>query len=170
MTAQSYDGATKLIERTHSRTDKLNLTNIWDNVTAANNQVFGHSAANRLNSASGPYGAQSWIYDGVGNRTSQTIAAATTAFNYPVNSNKLSSLSGATTRAITYDNAGNIATDSRSGGPWAYTYNKANRLKTVSASATVRGTYTYNGFDQLIARVITNSGVANGSTYFVHDL
>ena len=53
--------------------------------------------------------------------------------------------------------AGNIATDSRSGGPWAYTpdrfrplrgrvrgklYNKANRLKTVSASATVRGTYT----------------------------
>ena len=33
-----YDGASTLIERTHTRTDKLNLTNIWDNVTAANNQ------------------------------------------------------------------------------------------------------------------------------------
>ena len=28
----------------------------------------------------------------------------------------------------------------------------------------------YNGFDQLISRVITNSGTANGTTYFVHDL
>jgi RHS repeat-associated protein len=58
-------------------------------------------------------------------------------------------------------------------------------LKTVAASATVRGTpdrfrslrnrvrgrlYTYNGFEQLISRVITNSGTANGTTYFVHDL
>ena len=108
--------------------------------------------------------------NGVGNRTSQTIAGATTAYNYPATSNKLSSLSGATTRALTYDAAGNIATDSRSGGPYTFTYNKANRLKTVTVAATVRGTYTYNGFDQLISRVITNSGTANGTTHFVHDL
>ena len=40
----------------------------------------------------------------------------------------------------------------------------------MTVAGTVRGTYTYNGFDQLIARVITNSGTANGTTYFVHDL
>ncbi|MEQ1672356.1 MAG: RHS repeat-associated core domain-containing protein, partial [Hyphomicrobium sp.] len=64
-----------------------------------------------------------------------------------------------------------------------YGYNKANRLKTVTVAATVRGTYTYNGFEQLISRVITNSGTANGPLcvgasdahphprrYFVHDL
>ncbi|NOT71746.1 MAG: RHS repeat-associated core domain-containing protein [Hyphomicrobium sp.] len=56
-------------------------------------------------------------------------------------------------------------------------------MKTVAASATVRGTYVYNGFEQLISRVITNSGTANGPLcvgasdahphprrYFVHDL
>ena len=116
-----------------------------------NNQTFGHSAANRLNSATGPYGAQSWIYDGVGNRTSQTLSGVTTAYTYPATSNRLSSLSGATTRALTYDNAGNILTDSRSGGPYTFAYNKANRLKTVTVAATVRGTYTYNGFEQLIS-------------------
>ncbi len=73
-------------------------------------------------------------------------------------------------RGKLYDNAGNILTDSRSGGPYTYAYNKANRLKTVTVSGTVRGTYVYNGFEQLISRVVTNSGTANGTTYFVHDL
>ena len=118
---QVKDGATVVLGRSLARTDALNITGITDQVTAANNQTLGHSAANRLNSASGPYGAQSWIYDGVGNRTSQTLAGATTTYSYPATSYKLQSTSGATTRALTYDNAGNLATDSRSGGPWSYT-------------------------------------------------
>ena len=68
---QVKDGAAVVLGRSFARTDKLNITGITDQVTATNNQTFGHSAANRLNSATGPYGAQSWIYDGVGNRTSQ---------------------------------------------------------------------------------------------------
>ena len=40
----------------------------------------------------------------------------------------------------------------------------------MTVAATVRGTYVYNGFEQLISRVITNSGTANGTTYFVHDI
>jgi RHS repeat-associated protein len=30
--------------------------------------------------------------------------------------------------------------------------------------------YTYNGFEQLIGRVVSNSGTANGTTFFVHDM
>ncbi|MGE0056295.1 MAG: hypothetical protein AB7S74_19035 [Hyphomicrobium sp.] len=52
---------------------------------------------------------------------------------------------------------------------YAYTYNNANRLKTVSQSGNLIGTYAYNGREQLTTRVITNSGSANGTTYFVHD-
>ncbi len=80
-------------------------------MTSANNQSFGYSAANRLTSATGAYGAQSWVFDGVGNRTSQTIAGATSTYTYPATNNKLQSISGATARSFTYDGAGNIATD-----------------------------------------------------------
>ena len=76
---------------------------------------------------------------------------------------------GTTTRSLTYDNAGNILTDSRFGGPYTYGYNKADRLKTVTVSGTLRGTYTYNGREQLAKRVITNSGSANVTTLYVHD-
>ena len=70
---------------------------------------------------------------------------------------------GSTTRSLTYDAAGNIATDSRSGGPYTYGTNKANRMNTVTVAGTVRGTYVYNGLSQLISRVITNYGTANGT-------
>ncbi|MEQ1718034.1 MAG: RHS repeat-associated core domain-containing protein, partial [Hyphomicrobium sp.] len=64
----------------------------------------------------------------------------------------------------------NLTLDVRSGITYAYTYNNANRLKTVTSSANLLGTYTYNGFEQLIGRVITNSGTANGTVFTVHDV
>ena len=188
---QVKDGATVVLGRSYARADNLNLTGITDQVTAANTATYAHSPANRLQSGVGPWGTKSYIYDGVGNRTNETniISGVTTsdAFTYPATSNRVQSVvrAGSTTRSITYDAAGNIATDSRSGGPYTYGYNNANRLKTVTVAGTVRGTYTYNGFDQLISRVITNSGTANGTTpdryrsrcdrvrgrpSFVHDL
>lgn len=84
------------------------------------------------------YGSQSWTYDGVGNRTSETIGGVTDTYAYPSTSNLLQGVtrSGVTPdpRAFTYDGAGNIATDVRAGVSYAYTYNNANRLKTVSQS------------------------------------
>lgn len=140
---QVKDGATVTLGRLHARTDALNLTGITDQVTTANNQTFAYSAANRLTSASGPYGAQSWVFDGVGNRTSQTLAGVTSTLTYPATSNRVSSVNSTPVRNLTYDNAGNTLTDSRSGGPFTFTYNNANRLKTVTAASTLRGTYTY---------------------------
>jgi hypothetical protein len=70
------DGATPVSGFSLARTDNLNITGITNTVTTANNQTLAYSAANRLNSASGPYGAQSWIFDGVGTlaRASGTTA------------------------------------------------------------------------------------------------
>ncbi|MBY0453112.1 MAG: hypothetical protein K2P92_08755 [Bdellovibrionaceae bacterium] len=60
-----------------------------------------------------------------------------------------------------------MLSDARSGT--TYTYNNANRLKTVSAGVTLVGTYTYNGMEQLITRIVANSGAADGTTHFIHD-
>ena len=155
-----------------TRGDALNITGITDTVAGANSQTLAYSAANRLNSASGAYGSKTWIFDGVGNRTSETNAAVTDSYTYPATNNKLQSIvrNAATVRSFTYDNAGNIATDVRSGTTFAYGYNNANRLKTVTSQGNLLGTYTYNGFEQLIKRVITNSGTANGTAHTVHDV
>ncbi len=40
----------------------------------------------------------------------------------------------------------------------------------MTSQSNLLGTYTYNGFDQLITRVITNSGSANGTINTVQDI
>ncbi len=170
------NGAANVCSANLSRTDNLNVTALIDNVTSANNQTFGYSAANRLTSASGAYGAQSWTYDGVGNRLSENstpVGGSLTArsYTYPATSNKLSAtvIAAATERAFTYDGAGNIATDTRTGTAYTYAYNKRNRLNTVTVAGSLKGTYTYNGLEQLAIRVSTNQTPA-GTTHFIHDL
>ncbi len=169
------NGAANVCSTNLSRTDNLNVTALTDNVTSANNQTFGYSAANRLTSASGAYGAQSWTYDGVGNRLSENstpVGGSLTArtYTYPTTSNRISStvIAAATERAFTYDGAGNIASDTRNGTAYTYAYNKRNRLNTVTVAGSLKGTYTYNGMEQLAIRVSTNQTPA-GTTHFIHD-
>ncbi len=140
-------GATPVSGFSVSRGDSLNITGLTDTVTGGNSQTLAYSAANRLNSASGAYGSKTWIFDGVGNRTSETStplggAAVADSYTYPATNNKLQSIvrNAATVRSFTYDNAGNMATDVRSGITYAYTYNNANRLKTVSQAGNLLGT------------------------------
>ncbi len=121
------DGATGICSLSHARSDNLNLTGINDLITPSNNQVFAYSAANRLTSASGAYGNASWTYDGVGNRTSETLTSGgiTTSDNlqYPSNANRVDTVvrGSSTIRTLTYDAAGNISTDARSGTTYGYT-------------------------------------------------
>ena len=194
-----YDGATKLIERTHTRTDKLNLTNIWDNVTAANNQSFWASPSNRLQNADGPWGSRTYFYDGVGNRTFEnaTIAGVTTSDNftpdrfsslrdevrgglYPGTSNRVASVvrAAVTTRAIT----GACPGEGRERGrqhsdrlalwrtvglhpgsiPITAWPGPGQALQQSQPAGACPGEGVVSRDDQLISRVITNSGTANG--------
>jgi YD repeat-containing protein len=153
-----------LLDRSLARADALNLTGITDNVTAANSQSFGYSAANRLNAASGPYGAYSWNYDLVGNRTIEGLtppggSLTTDTYTYPTTSNRIQTVTrnAATVRQMTYDNAGNILTDNRAGTTTTYTYNKRNRLASATSGALVWG-YTYGGLEQLAIRTLTTGG------------
>ena len=105
---QLFDGATTLVDRSLVRADALNLTGITDNVTAANSQTFGYSAANRLNAASGSYGTYSWSYDLVGNRTVEAVtpsggALTTDTYAYPTTTNRIQTVTrgAATVRQMT---------------------------------------------------------------------
>jgi len=171
-----YDGSTEIIDRAHTRTDDLNLTNIWDNIVTTNNMSFWHNAANQLQNADGPWGSNIYYYDGIGNRTTKisTVAGVTTTrvYGYSGSSNRVEdvTINANITRSMAYDAAGNIITDTRSGSAYGYTYNNANRLGTVTYEGNLRGTYTYNGAQQLVIRVLSNLGSGtNGTAHFIHD-
>jgi RHS repeat-associated protein len=177
---QVYDGATPIINRAHTRTDNLNLTGITDAVTPANNETLAYSAANRLTNASatgaGAYGTRVWAYDAVGNRTSEVStpvggAATTRTFTVPATSNKPSAvmIGAATDRAFVYDAGGNLTSDTRSGTAYDYAYNIRNRMSTATVGGVLKGTYTYNGLEQLAIRVTSNM-TPSGTTHFIHDL
>jgi RHS repeat-associated protein len=169
-----YDGATGVINRTHTRSDNLNLTGITDAVTAGNSQSFAMSNANRLQSASGSWGDKSLSYDGVGNRTQESTtlsgSTVTDTYAYPGSSNRLTTVTrGMTTiRAFTYDGGGNILSDSRAGTSYDYTYNNRNRLATVTVGGSLRGTYTYNGLEQVAIRVMSNQ-TPSGTVHSLYD-
>ena len=124
----------------------------------------------------GAYGSRTWVYDGVGNRTSEVAtpvggAATTRTFTYPATSNKPSAvmIGAATDRAFVHDTGGNITSDTRAGTIQLYTYNKRNRMDTATVGGVFKGAYTYNGLEQLAIRVTTNM-TPSGTTHFIHDL
>ncbi|WP_295557691.1 RHS repeat-associated core domain-containing protein [uncultured Hyphomicrobium sp.] len=172
-----YDGSTDVCNVAHTRSDGLNLTNIWDTLDAAKNQSLWNNLAGRLQNADGPWGGRTYYYDGVGNRTQEISippgggASTTRDYGYGGSNNRVSGveIGGTPERTFTYDNAGNITQDSRSGTAYAYGYNNRNRLNTVTVAGSLKGTYTYDGLEQLAIRVTTNQTPA-GTTHFIHDI
>ena len=100
------------------------ITNITDNINSANSQTLGYDALNRLTSATGAYGTQSYQYtnlDGLdGNRTQETLGGVTTALTYDTGSNKLLTVGS---QGYQYDAVGNLTNDGTQ-----YYYDAANRL------------------------------------------
>ncbi len=62
------DGAALVSSLSYAYGDGLNLTAVNDNVAGANSVSLGYPPANRLGSATGPWGSASYTYDAVGNR------------------------------------------------------------------------------------------------------
>jgi len=170
-----FDGSTSIIQRTYGRQDDMNITNIWDNVTPANNQSYWYSNQNMLQNGDGPWGAFEFYQDGVGNITwkNETVSGTTTGnqFNYEAGTNRLSTIytGGNLSRSFGYDANGNITSDANGGTTKTYTYNHANRLSAVNENGSAVATYTYNARNQLGTRSVT-SGLFAGTTAYVYDL
>jgi RHS repeat-associated protein len=163
-----------IISRAHTRTDDLNLTNIWDNVSSSRNESYWYTATNRLQNADGIWGALTYYYDGVGNRTHEILDDGTTTttnvLGYPSGSNRVESVTqGSTTvRSFTHDGAGNITADDRAGTVYDYRYNKRGRLDQVRVATQVRAEYLYDALERLALRTTQNM-TPSGTTHYVYD-
>jgi YD repeat-containing protein len=97
----------------------------------------------------------SWIYDEVGNRTSQTYNGATTTYHYPnPANNQLTALSGAESDTWTYNANGFTASHMTQGERIDYRYDTLSRLIGLSdARGRAMVAYSYDGAQHTAQRI-----------------
>ncbi len=145
------------MDRSYGYDANSNITGITDHLNATKNQSFGYDALNRLDSATGVYGSESYAYDPVGNRTQSVINSVTSTYGYASNSNRLASVDSDT---YSYDAVGNITND----GNRQFVYDDRNRMVGSDQGVTDLGDYDYNGRGERVKK--TASGV---TTYFIYS-
>ena len=120
-----------------------NIKDIADPIDPTRGEVYTYDVLNRLGTATGKYGAISYEYDEVGNRTQQTIdrggLLTTETYHYPLTSNRLDQIDiwagagPAKERKFIYDNAGNLVDETRADGTHRrFSYDKTNRMESVT--------------------------------------
>nr|WP_281383593.1 RHS repeat-associated core domain-containing protein [Granulicella aggregans] len=124
-----------------------NVTGITDAITSGNSQTLTYDALDRLKTAAGGYGSESFGYDANGNRN----LAGTTTWSYTPNSNRLTAV-GTTT--VT-PNANGSVTGIAYSTPMGFTYNNAGRLATATSGSGTVLSYLYDGFGQRIGKTDT---------------
>ena len=131
-------GATTVQNLTNGFDPAGNITFITDAVSSNRSQTIGYDDLNRVASASGIYSAQSYSYDGVGNRLSRTIGATTDTYAYSSTANRISTITtGANVRTFSYLASGQVSGDVRDAShSFTFTANNNGR----NASATLNGT------------------------------
>src|SRR3990172_2816804 len=128
-----------------------NVTGVIDQIDSANNCTMQYDSLDRLTVADGPWGAGSFTYDVVGNRTSKDIAGENINYSYGAD-NRLS--------GVVHDANGNIIDD----GTFTYTYDSENRLIQVTNGVDVT-TYEYDGDGRRIKRVTNGE-----TTYYAYGV
>ena len=138
------------------------LINHADTVRPTHTQLFSYDVLDRLETASGIYGSQTYTLDANGNRLQRTGTAAQT-LTYTPATNRLDTRNGLT---LNHDAVGNRLTDS---GGRTFTYNHANRRSTVSVGGVLKGTYTYSALGQRTRKIVPITG-GNRTTHFMFGL
>ncbi len=166
------DGVTPMIQRSYTYGDGLNLTEVSDDLDPSRDETYGYTANNRLWTTEGPYGEDTFSYDGVGNITAHVndLGGSITdnQADYSPTANHMLSIeqNGYPVRSFTYDANGNIATDTILGTTTEYLYGHADRMYAVERGGLRLGEYYYNAFGQLVLRITTNTMPSGWIVYF----
>lgn len=131
-----------LISKTHIWNNDDNLTNITDNLNAANNRTFGYDEIHRLNLANtgtALWQTGSYTYDPNGNRLTNAEGALSVNYSVTASTNRLASATGSEPATFGYDANGNTTGDTTH----TYQYSQRDRLTTVDTGTT--GVYAYDG-------------------------
>jgi len=118
-----------------------NVESVIDHINSANSCAMQYDSLDRLTVADGPWGAGSFSYDSIGNRTGKDINGQNISYTYGSSDNRLSGYS--------HDANGNIIDDET----FTYTYDSENRLIQVTNGADVI-TYGYDGDGRRISQAI----------------
>jgi RHS repeat-associated protein len=120
--------------------------------------AFAYDNFDELQSGSGDFGSGSYLYDAVGNRTSMTANAATIAYTYTPNSNRIATQTGWT---YTLDANGNTTRkQAADGSGFQYTYSPHNRLIGVynlQAPTVPVANYVYNALGQRAYKIVNGT-------------
>jgi RHS repeat-associated protein len=142
-----------------------------DLVNSPSGELFGYDNLNQLTSfqrgtlnsthtaiTGTPSVNETWGFDAVGNRTSNTVGSSTTTESANAQ-NQITSVSGATTPA--YDANGNMTTDQNG---LQYVYDAWNQLVAVkNSSGTTLETFSYDGLGRRVTNTV--SGTTNDLYY-----
>ena len=124
-----------------------NITAISDLLQAERSKAYAYDPLNRLASAKGPWGIESFAYDANGNRLSENINDASYAYSYE--RNRLSGVSAERyVQNYQYDQSGNPISD----GALDYAYGQNNRLSSVSVYGRIMAQYVYNAKGQRVVK------------------
>lgn len=137
------NGGTTVQNLTNGFDPASNITSITDNLTSARSQTVTYDDLNRVLTANGIYGAQTYTYDGVGNRSSLAVGSTTNSYTYASTANQITTISspasppgagtagtylynafrqrvqkvvGATTTQFVYDQAGHLIEETDGSG------------------------------------------------------
>ncbi|HHJ16880.1 MAG TPA: hypothetical protein ENJ80_09305 [Gammaproteobacteria bacterium] len=141
LTAQTVTG---VLERSYPAYDANgNRLSQTDSLTTPSS--FNYDPLNRLDTASGPFGARDYDYDSNGNRSRLVTDSVTTTLVYAPNSNRLTTLGASD---VLLDANGNTLNQ----GNWHYSFTPHNRLRTATEGATLKARFAYNGLGQRIRK------------------
>lgn len=161
------NGGTVIQDLSYGYDPAGNITGITDNHTSARSQTLTYDNLNRVATANGAYGAQSYTYDGVGNRLTRVLGAVTDTYAYSPTANQISTITtGTNVRSFSYAATGQVTSDTRNpANTYAFTINDDGRNANAALNGSTVGTYLYDGFEQRAQKV------AGGATIqFTYDL
>src|SRR5579884_216787 len=173
---KAYDAANRLTSVTNktgggatlsSFSYGYNADDLRTSVTEADGSVvsYGYDGAHRLTSESrtgtNPY-TKSYVVDGVGNRTSQTVGGVTTSFTYDAD-DELTSTSGGIVNSYGYNANGEQTSRTLSGTAYTLSYDFDGQLTSLKGGGVTKS-FAYDALGRRISR--TAGGV---TTQFLTD-
>lgn len=139
------------------------IRSITDGVVPGLTAGFVYDVNDRLGTVTRSGDNQAFGWDGVGNRTAHTRAAASFSLGYSGAANRLTHVTGNTTRSLQYDAAGNLVADGGSLGQRSFGYDEFDRLALFYAGGVLRGQYRSNALNQRAWK-----WSASGNRHYVH--
>ncbi len=139
------------------------IASVADNVYASQSANYAYDDVGRLRTVGRTNDPQDFVWDDVGNRTSQIRAGTGYTASLAGDSNRLLTWSGGTSRSFTFTPVGNVSGETGGNGTRVYGYDNFNRMNGVSINGAAVGDYRLNALNQRVLKI--SGGVA---TYYAY--